>query len=249
MAIDRSLNGIAVKPSIQGSSLHRIDKQGTNDFSRFPKFCPQSQNVGPSRFLLPFPSLVRYSSLVRCHLKDWISVVLLFSFLRMQVVCCCGSVVHCDMDVSFANQDTRVVCRDSDESNKQNAAKPFAQREAAKSSNRSKCSCAKHRDKSAAAASKIEAAAKRGLINKLNPICGCGHRSCDEHGHHHLYWLTHGSVVPQSKIGLHNSVLLQSFVRSFAFTFYSNGFESRLKNAQPSSAPPDRLSLYGHWLI
>jgi len=207
------------------------------------------QNDGCPRFLLPFPYPVRYPSSVRCHLKDWISIVLLVSFLRLQVVCCCGSVVHCVTDGRFANEDMRVVCHQSVGTEKQNLAKLVSERETAKKSNRSKCSCTKHHDKRDPNASKIEAAAKGGSINKPSPICGCGHRSCDEHAHHHLYWLSHESFVPQSKMGFHNAVLIQSFDRTFAFPAHHDDFKNRLENSLPSSAPPDLLSLLGHWRI
>lgn len=182
-------------------------------------------------------------------MKNWISIVLLFSFLRLQVVCCCGSVVHCDTGCGLANPATRVVCRHIDESCKPISAKSVSLSEIARTSNKPKCSCAKNHAKRAPIASTIETVVKRGSICRLNPICECEHRSCDENGHHHLYWLSHGNVVPQSKIGLNHSVVRQSFDRSFVFTPHHDDFQNGLENLLPWFSPPDRLSLFGHWLI
>ncbi len=56
---------------------------------------------------------------VRYMLRNWITVLLLCSFLRLQFVCCCGAVGHCDStnepisDVQTDKQHSKASCSNS----------------------------------------------------------------------------------------------------------------------------------------
>lgn len=172
-------------------------------------------------------------------MRDWVSIALLFSFLRLQLVCCCGSVGHSVASDSHASTPPVAACCSHDAEKDCRNSKTSCE-----NSKRSSCECA-GRDEL-----EVEIAADAPSVDTLAAACTCcGRSNSEHHHHHHLYWLAHGNVVPSSKVTLKNLYDLPSLTAT-SWGSYSEIYKKHELN-QSLSFPPqaDLLVLLGHWRI
>lgn len=173
-------------------------------------------------------------------MKDWVSIALLFSFLRLQLVCCCGSVGHFVASERHAAASLVACCSHETK-------KDCGHSKTSCESREHSCDCA-GRDNPAGVPIEIEADISS--AGSVVPVCPCCGRSGSEHHHpHHLYWLTHGNIVPSSKVALKNLYDPPSLTVSCWGT--SAGINQHCEPSRTLSFPPeaDLLVLLGHWRI
>ena len=174
-------------------------------------------------------------------MKDWVSIALLFSFLRLQLVCCCGSVGHFDSSNSHEAKPLAVSCAHETEKCCGHSAK------VKEASQRSSCDCAVRDTRKSVP---VDFSADVRSDDILTAVCTCcGRSSSEHHHHHHLYWLAHGTVVPSSKVTLKNLYELPSLTVT-SWGKFSEIYEKCELN-QSHSFPPqaDLLVMLGHWRI
>ena len=140
-------------------------------------------------------------------MKSWVSVVLICSFLRLHLVCCCGAVGLCDRHLGVCARDEAGPHRRSSAAHE--APKPKHEgREAVVKV--AKCRCHHH-----------DSLALQSELNRqqiaLSPACEECHRPRGEDGHHHLYLLVHGNSLPSEKSPLKNSSVSKSSPHLFAY--------------------------------
>jgi hypothetical protein len=180
--------------SRRGSVFKIFDRELLASTRSFPCCCPDFRPEIPD-FCLAFYSRVPISSKWRCFLKSWISIVLICSFLRLQLVCCCGTVGLCDTQAEVSalhevgHQGTSRCCSGWRKSSEPNFE---VRKDVVKTK---KCRCQHARKDSSGPDLISQQQSNRRTCAELN-----GPRN--EESHHHLLWIVHGNSLPSEKSSL-----------------------------------------------
>jgi len=174
-------------------------------------------------------------------LKDWVSIALLFSFLRLQFVCCCGSVSHFVASDTHAASPTVACCSHKTETNCKHS--------------KSRCENSKHASgdcpvRSSRNAAPVGNVADDSSFFTVAHVGFCCSREGSEHEHHHhLYWLAHGNVIPPSKLTLENLYDVPSLTASNWGAYSEIRQEYAYGPSLSISPQANLLVLLGHWRI
>ncbi len=128
-------------------------------------------------------------------LKNWISVILLCSFLRLQFVCCCEAVGHCDLAAEQSRQDAPVCHHRTQGSCSHSSCHADGEEGKKRGSHAVRC-CHQH--------SKDDSDTRHTTLtnNDILPISPCCKSSESNQSHHHLYLLAHGKLLPSTKFSV-----------------------------------------------
>lgn len=125
-------------------------------------------------------------------MKAWISIALLFSFLRLQLICCCGSIGHFDDAMEHPPSPSHLGC--GYESGK-------CCRHAEEMKERGKHDACRCTVRGTSKKTPIKVRTDTSSVDSITPFCAhCGRSGDGQHRPHHLYWMAHGNVIPSSKI-------------------------------------------------